>query len=95
MSEDVKELIVKATKALVTIAVDPCTCGGVTYGSSCVIECPYEQTAADCKAGQTFTQRCKDNNGTWFGECKQTNFNSTKEKSPQFIIVRAFSLAIM
>ena len=53
-----------------TIAVDPCTCGGVTYGSSCVIECPYEQTAADCKAGQTFTQRCKDNNGTWFGECK-------------------------
>lgn len=53
-----------------TIAVDPCTCGGVTYGSSCVIKCPYEQTAADCKAGQTFTQRCKDNSGTWFGECK-------------------------
>ena len=53
-----------------TIAVDPCTCGSWTYGSSCVIECPYEQTAADCKAGQTFTQRCKDNNGTWFGECK-------------------------
>ena len=53
-----------------TIAVDPCTCGSWTYGSSCVIECPYEQTAADCKAGQTFTQRCKDNSGTWFGECK-------------------------
>ncbi|MDO5385638.1 MAG: hypothetical protein Q4F75_00005, partial [Pseudomonadota bacterium] len=53
-----------------TVAVDPCTCGGVTYGSSCVIKCPYEQTAADCKAGQTFTQRCKDNSGTWFGECK-------------------------
>ncbi|MDO5387293.1 MAG: hypothetical protein Q4F75_08525, partial [Pseudomonadota bacterium] len=53
-----------------TIAVDPCTCGGVTWGSSCVVKCPYEQTAADCKAGQTFTQRCKDNAGTWFGECK-------------------------
>ncbi len=53
-----------------TIAVDPCVCGLTTYGSSCVIECPYEQTSADCKAGQTFTQRCKDNNGTWFGECK-------------------------
>ncbi len=53
-----------------TIAVDPCTCGGLTYGSSCVIKCPYEQTAADCKAGQTFTQRCKDNSGIWFGECK-------------------------
>ncbi|MDO5386132.1 MAG: hypothetical protein Q4F75_02545, partial [Pseudomonadota bacterium] len=53
-----------------TIAVDPCTCGSVTWGSSCVIKCPYEQTAADCKAGQTFTQRCKDNAGTWYGECK-------------------------
>ena len=53
-----------------TIAVDPCTCGGVTYGSSCVIKCPYEQTAADCSSGQTFTQRCKDNVGTWYGECK-------------------------
>ncbi|MDO5387405.1 MAG: hypothetical protein Q4F75_09100 [Pseudomonadota bacterium] len=53
-----------------TIAVDPCTCGGVTYGTSCVIKCPYEQTAADCKAGQSFTQRCKDNAGTWYGECK-------------------------
>ena len=53
-----------------TIPVDPCTCGGLTYGSSCVIKCPYEQTAADCKAGQTFTQRSKDNSGNWFGECK-------------------------
>ena len=53
-----------------TIAVDPCECGGVTYGSSCVVECPYEDTAADCGSGQTFTQRCKDNNGTWYGECK-------------------------
>ena len=53
-----------------SVAVDPCTCGGITYGSSCVVKCPYEQTAADCKASQTFVQRCKDNNGTWFGECK-------------------------
>ena len=53
-----------------TIAVDPCECGGYTYGSSCVIKCPYEDTAADCGSGQTFTQRCKDNNGTWYGECK-------------------------
>ncbi|MDO5386112.1 MAG: hypothetical protein Q4F75_02445, partial [Pseudomonadota bacterium] len=53
-----------------TIAVDPCTCGNYTYGSSCVVKCPYEQTAADCKAGQSFTQRCKDNAGTWYGECK-------------------------
>ncbi|MDO5387464.1 MAG: hypothetical protein Q4F75_09400, partial [Pseudomonadota bacterium] len=52
------------------IAVDPCTCGGYTYGSSCVVKCPYEQTAADCSSGQTFTQRCKDNAGTWYGECK-------------------------
>ena len=53
-----------------TIAVDSCTCGNYTYGSSCVVKCPYEQTAADCKAGQSFTQRCKDNAGTWYGECK-------------------------
>ena len=54
-----------------TIAIDPCTCGGYTYGSSCVVKCPYEDTAASCSAkGQSFTQRCKDNNGTWYGECK-------------------------
>ena len=53
-----------------TTAVNPCECGRKIYGSSCVIKCPYEQTAADCKAGQSFTQRCKDNAGTWYGECK-------------------------
>jgi len=53
-----------------TIAVNPCTCGGVTYGDSCVVKCPYEDTEADCNSGQTFVPRCKDNEGTWFGECK-------------------------
>ena len=54
-----------------TIAVDPCTCGGYTYGSSCVVKCPYEDTEYTCTIkGQSFTQRCKDNSGTWFGECK-------------------------
>ncbi len=53
------------------IAIDPCECGRVTYGSSCVIECPYEETEYTCSLkGMSFTQRCKDNDGTWFGECK-------------------------
>ena len=53
-----------------TIAVDPCTCGNATFGSSCVVKCPYEQQASDCKAGQTFTFRCSDNDGNRWGECK-------------------------
>ena len=53
-----------------TIAIDPCTCGGVTLGSSCVIKCPYEDTETSCAVhGRSFKQRCKDNNGTWYGEC--------------------------
>ena len=53
-----------------TIAIDPCSCGGEKFGSSCVIECPYEDTETSCAVhGRSFKQRCKDNNGTWYGEC--------------------------
>ena len=54
----------------ISIAINPCTCGGQIFGDDCVAQCPYEQTAADCGSGQSFIQRCKDNNGTWYGECE-------------------------
>ncbi|MGN0912297.1 MAG: hypothetical protein ACI4OE_03240, partial [Alphaproteobacteria bacterium] len=48
-------------------------CGGYEYGTSCVrkVECSYDYTEEICtKDGKDFVQKCKDNDGKWWGECK-------------------------
>ena len=49
---------------------DTCECGGVTYGKTCLAECNYEETEETCTAaGKSFSQKCKDANDIWYGEC--------------------------
>ena len=55
---------------------EKCSCGGVLfYSGNCITECTYEDTAESCAAkGQSFEQKCygtKDEQQTWFGQCKQ------------------------
>lgn len=54
---------------------EKCSCGGVLfYSGNCITECTYEDTAESCAAkGQSFEQKCygtKDEQQTWFGQCK-------------------------
>ena len=43
-------------------------CGGNRYGQSCLKECNYNYKKSDCP--DSFTEKCKDSEGTLWGECK-------------------------
>ncbi len=45
-------------------------CGGYTYADTCLTECNYEKTEADCTAeGKSFVVKCVDNKNQSWGEC--------------------------
>ena len=47
-------------------------CGNYDWGTSCVkkVECSYDYDESMCKDNQEFVAKCHDNDGKWWGECK-------------------------